>query len=600
MCDSAENNNNVLDFNGPQDQFVANIKVIGVGGGGGNAVNNMYKRGIKGVDFIVCNTDLKALNASDVPNKIVLGYYGAGNDPNVAREAAVKHSDEIRNALGEKTQMLFITAGMGGGTGTGAAPVVAEVAKSIERDDEVMKNILVVAVVTMPFSFEGPRRNNQALEGVKELSKFVDSILVINDDKLRESPNLKLGEAFGLADNVLFDAVKGIAEIITCSSYVTVDIRDVNSVMKNSGTALMGTGIGAGDNRAQEAIEAATSSKLLNDNDIRGAQNALLYFSYSSEYEVNMEEIAVASDYVTNLIGGQGANIIWGTGIDEDLGDKLKITIIATGYNSNGGNNGGSNEDTPKGPRRIDGPSVNPTQHPNDTRDIDILYRDIIGGRPIYTDRTEVKPQAKVQTNEAPKAEEPFKVVSRPQNSGTIEAAIAEARNQSPIGRTSVEQTETIRRRNVISLYDEPVSSANTRPQVRTMEDLYADPRMEVVTAPAAAPAAAPAQAVETVRQVAYTVKDKPISAFQPQGLPIESREPLNANHNYTPSDKLEDIIRKMRKDPSLLETINMAEYTGEAIHQGTPSNESEISRMSFDTEGLQYMVSPHLYSQPD
>ena len=317
----------------PIHEQPAKIKVIGVGGGGGNAVNHMFRQGIRGVDFIVCNTDAKALSASPVPNKIELGKLGAGNVPERARKAALDHKDEIRDAISNDTQMLFITAGMGGGTGTGAAPVIAEIAKSIELDDEMVPHILVVAIVTMPFSFEGKVRRSQALAGIEELKKHVDAILVINNDKLRDlCGDLPFNMAFSQADDVLLTAAKGIAEIITVSGYVNIDFRDVNTVMENSGTALMGAGEGRGDNRARQAIESATTSVLLNDNDIRGAKNILLYFSYSPTHQITMDEIGEVTDFLTDLIGNNEANIIWGNSEDDNLNDELRITLIATGF----------------------------------------------------------------------------------------------------------------------------------------------------------------------------------------------------------------------------------------------------------------------------
>ena len=328
-----ENTNSAFfTFDSPKGQS-SYIKVIGVGGGGGNAVNHMYDKGIEGVDFIVCNTDMKALNASPVPNKIPLGDLGlgAGNKPERARKAAEAKADDIREAIAHNTQMLFITAGMGGGTGTGAAPVIAEIAKSIDLDNEENKKILVVAIVTKPFSFEGRRRREQADAGIEELRKHVDSIIVINNDKLRSFGNLTLSQAFGMADDVLLTAAKGIAEIITKNAHVIVDFQDVNTVMEHSGTALMGTGSGHGENRAHEAIEAATTSVLLDDSDIRGAKNVLLYFSYSSEHELTMDEQADITDYVLDKTDGT-ADIIWGAGPDETLGDELKVILIATGF----------------------------------------------------------------------------------------------------------------------------------------------------------------------------------------------------------------------------------------------------------------------------
>ena len=328
-----DNTNSALfTFDSPKGQS-SYIKVIGVGGGGGNAVNHMYDCGIEGVDFIVCNTDMKALNASPVPNKIPLGDLGlgAGNKPERAKKAAEAKAADIREALSHNTQMRFITAGMGGGTGTGAAPVIAEIAKSIDLDNDENKKILVVAIVTRPFSFEGKRRREQAEAGIEELRKHVDSIIVINNDKLRAFGNMRISEAFGMADDVLLTAAKGIAEIITENAYVNRDFQDVNTVMEHSGTALMGTGSGRGENRAQDAIEAATTSVLLDDSDISGAKNVLLYFTYSSEHEMTMDEQAEITDYVLDKTNGT-ADIIWGAGPDESLGDELKVILIATGF----------------------------------------------------------------------------------------------------------------------------------------------------------------------------------------------------------------------------------------------------------------------------
>lgn len=328
-----ENVNSALfTFDSPKGQS-SYIKVIGVGGGGGNAVNHMYDKGIEGVDFIVCNTDMKALNTSPVPNKIPLGDLGlgAGNKPERAKKAAEAKANDIREALSHNTQMLFITAGMGGGTGTGAAPVIAEIAKSIDLDNDENKKILVVAIVTRPFSFEGARRRAQAEAGIEELRKHVDSIIVINNDKLRSKGNFGLSTAFGMADDVLLTAAKGIAEIITESAYVNRDFQDVNTVMEHSGTALMGTGSGRGENRAHDAIEAATTSELLDDSDINGAKNVLLYFSYSNEHELTMDEMSEITDYVLDKTNGT-ADIIWGAGPDDSLGDELKVILIATGF----------------------------------------------------------------------------------------------------------------------------------------------------------------------------------------------------------------------------------------------------------------------------
>lgn len=336
--------NDLLKFDMPVHQSSI-IKVIGVGGGGSNAVNHMFRQGIKGVDFIVCNTDAQALEASPVPNKIQIGKgLGAGNLPSVAQSAAIENAAAIKAVLANNTKMLFITAGMGGGTGTGAAPVIAKIAKEIELDDEVNK-ILTVAIVTTPFSFEGRKRLQQAKEGIDELRKHVDAILVINNDKLRAFGNLPMSQAFAKADDILTIAAKGISEIITVESHPNIDFRDVNTVMQQSGVALMGYGIAGGENRAEEAIKLAINSPLLNDNNIKGSKNILMYLSSSTEYEVTFDEV----DEITNIILAEvkdsrnlraGSNhvpdIIWGRSFDESLGNKLSITLVATGFESKG------------------------------------------------------------------------------------------------------------------------------------------------------------------------------------------------------------------------------------------------------------------------
>ena len=301
------------------------IKVIGVGGGGGNAVNHMFEGGIQGVDFVLCNTDYQALMRSTVPTKIHLGkrQLGAGNDPNVGREAALSSEDEINEVLTEETQMVFVTAGMGGGTGTGAAPVVARIAKE--------KGILTVGIVTIPFECEGRRRKLQAQSGIEELRKHVDTLIVISSDKLRdEYGNMKLTEAFRKADDVLTTAAKGIAEIITVTGYVNVDFEDVKTVMKDSGKAIMGTRRASGENRAEEAIKLAINSPLLSDSNIEGAKNILLYITSGTE-EVSLDEVVEITEYVQNICGNCG-DVIWGNGVDEKLGNEISVTLIATGF----------------------------------------------------------------------------------------------------------------------------------------------------------------------------------------------------------------------------------------------------------------------------
>ncbi|MBI2269464.1 MAG: cell division protein FtsZ [Bacteroidetes bacterium] len=318
----------MLNFDQPSNEFNSIIKVVGVGGGGSNAVNHMFRLGISGVDFIVCNTDIQALQVSPVPHKVQLGAtltegLGAGSVPEVGRNAAIENIEEIKKILGNDTQMIFITAGMGGGTGTGAAPVIAQAAKEM--------GILTVGIVTIPFSFEGKKRKAQAEEGMEEMKKYVDTLLVICNEKLREIyGNLKLGEAFGHADDVLTTAAKGIAEIITTTMHINTDFADIMTVMKDSGVAIMGSGMAAGENRATKAVEQAMHSPLLNNSNIKGARYVLLNIVCGKE-EITMDELGEVTDFIQDA-AGQTAEIIKGYGIDETLGDNVKVTIIATGF----------------------------------------------------------------------------------------------------------------------------------------------------------------------------------------------------------------------------------------------------------------------------
>jgi cell division protein FtsZ len=304
------------------------IKVIGVGGGGGNAVNHMYRQGITGVDFIICNTDAQALELSPIPNKVQLGAsltegMGAGSIPEVGKNSAIENIDDIKQMLGSNTKMLFITAGMGGGTGTGASPIIAKAARELD--------ILTVGIITTPFSFEGKRRKMQADAGMEELKKYVDSFLVISNDRLRQIfGNLTLGSAFAQADDILTTAAKGIAEIITLPGYINVDFKDVRTVMKDSGVSIMGSSSAEGENRALKAVEGALSSPLLKDNEIEGARYILLNIS-SGDKEVTMDEVSIITDYIQEE-AGLAADLIWGNCRDENLGDKLSVTIIATGF----------------------------------------------------------------------------------------------------------------------------------------------------------------------------------------------------------------------------------------------------------------------------
>lgn len=319
----------MMKFNLPKEN-TSIIKVIGVGGGGSNAVNHMYKQGIKGVDFLVCNTDSQALDISPVPLKIQLGESltegrGAGSLPEVGKNAAIENIEQIKEILNNNTRMVFVTAGMGGGTGTGAAPVIAKQAKDM--------GILTVGIITVPFGFEGRKRKQQAELGIEEMRDAVDTLLIINNDKLREMfGNLSLSNAFAQADDVLTTAARGIAELISVTGQINVDFNDVNTVMRNSGVAIMGSANAEGENRAIKAVEKALASPLLNDNNIFGAKYVLLNITYGSK-EVSMDEISDITDYIQEE-AGSSADVIWGHGLDENLGDSICVTLIATGFNS--------------------------------------------------------------------------------------------------------------------------------------------------------------------------------------------------------------------------------------------------------------------------
>ena len=305
------------------------IKVIGVGGGGGNAVNHMYREGIHDVTFVLCNTDNQALNDSPVPVHLQLGKegLGAGNRPAKARQAAEETIDDIKRMLSDGTKMAFITAGMGGGTGTGAAPVIARVSKEL--------GILTVGIVTIPFRFEGARKIDQALDGVEEMSKHVDALLVVNNERLREIyPDLTLLDAFGKADDTLSIAAKSIAEIITYNGYMNLDFNDVMTILKNGGVAIMSTGYGEGEGRVKKAIDNALNSPLLNDNDIFNAKKILLSLGFSNEKNENsalmMEEMTEVTDFMARFDNDYETK--WGFTIDPELGQKVKVTILATGF----------------------------------------------------------------------------------------------------------------------------------------------------------------------------------------------------------------------------------------------------------------------------
>ena len=322
-----DKNLDILDFGEPEKEHSI-IKVIGVGGGGGNAVNHMYREGIHDVTFVLCNTDAQALNDSPVPVHLQLGAegLGAGNKPERAKQAAEESLDDIKAMLSDGTRMAFITAGMGGGTGTGAAPVIARVSKEM--------GILTVGIVTIPFRFEGAKKIDQALDGVEEMSKHVDALLVINNERLREIyPDLSLTAAFGKADDTLSVAAKSIAEIITVHGLINLDFNDVRTVLKDGGVAIMSTGYGEGEDRVKKAIDDALHSPLLNDNDVFNSKKILLSIAFNEEKGGNDNFMMEEMNYVNDFMDKFGDfEIKWGVAIDPELGKKVKVTILATGF----------------------------------------------------------------------------------------------------------------------------------------------------------------------------------------------------------------------------------------------------------------------------
>ncbi len=379
------------------------IKVIGVGGGGGNAVNNMFRKGIKGVDFIVCNTDVQALDMSPVPNKIRLGAnqtegLGAGANPELGRLSAIESLEQIREVLKTNTKMVFVTAGMGGGTGTGAAPVIAGLAKEM--------GILTVAIVTTPFRFEGKKRMGQAYAGIKALEAAVDTIVTINNDNLTEvfGKNVTMKQAFEEADTVLCDAAKGIAEIITNEGYINVDFADVNTIMKDGGTALMGTATYSGEDRAIRAAEDAISSPMLDNVNIHGSRGILVNITAAAE-SLRLDETTTIVEYIQEA-AGDNADIIFGTVYDDNMGDLLSVTVIATGFDNEKRSFTGANQGQPnKQVLDINAPvQPKPQPKPEERKPVNNLEDFSITSSPAFTFELEntkppVTPVTPVQAN---------------------------------------------------------------------------------------------------------------------------------------------------------------------------------------------------------
>jgi cell division protein FtsZ len=521
------------------------------------------------VDFIVCNTDMKALNGSPVPNKLVLGQsgMGAGNDPEKARRAAESKESEIKELFEHNTKMVFITAGMGGGTGTGAAPVIARFAKEINIKDDDMEEdgkILVVAVVTTPFLFEGKKRLTQAFEGVQALREQVDSILVINNEKLRKYGNLVITDAFGMANDVLLTAVKGIAEIITLNAFVNIDFRDVNTVMQRSGTALMGIGEGEGENRALQAIEQATTSVLLDDNDISGAKNVLLYFSYSPDNRATMDEMGDITTYLCQKTGSDETNVIWGTGEDDTLGDKVKITLIATGFVP-------KEQSEPVKYTLPEEPKVKPIVPPvHDTTEPHII--------PNSASAAASAPQQPVQD-----------IVAQP----VIERV--------PATTPQSVEPQTAQPRRIMLDDDEVKVDVRAKVEQPTGDDPYLVNRQdETSSSHTVETPTVEAPAVQTPsRESASHAHQQPVdtgrTVYQPDASQLEKAAMSRAER----IKMMHDLLRNNVNGPAIVERMNPMELTGERLYEAAHSSESSAQRSGVNANG-EVKPNDYLFSQVD
>jgi cell division protein FtsZ len=521
-----------MKFDMPKDQ-TSIIKVIGVGGGGSNAVNHMYRQGIKGVDFIVCNTDNQALDLSPIPVKIQLGAsltegMGAGAIPEVGKNAAIENIDDIKNFLEKNTKMVFITAGMGGGTGTGAAPVIAATAKEM--------GILTVGIVTYPFAFEGKKRKLQAEEGIKELRNSVDTLLVINNDRLREMyGNQSLTEAFSQADNVLTTAAKGIAEIITITGSINVDFRDVKTVMTDSGVAIMGSATAEGEERAIKAVQQALASPLLNDNSIEGARYVLLNITYGKK-GVLMDEISQITDYIQDE-AGMSADVIWGHGEDENLEDKISVTVIATGFQSKLDFSNKKAEEAK--------PSAAKIARLND--DIPTTLT-----KPIQQPETKKKEETDIPANKAPEPEQlpkqpfikPAEKNTIPASQRTIEFEIGNNTEKKP---ASPAPAENEKKQSELSPYIKPAVS-------------------------------------ETKKEEPVEKKEHVETVVNKQSVLSPEEQQKKANERIA---KLKELNMKLRAPSGLSDLENEPAYKRKQIKLGTipHSSESEVSRFTLSEE---------------
>ncbi len=552
-----------MEFNLPKGK-PSIIKVIGVGGGGSNAVNHMFDQGIKGVDFLICNTDQQALDISPVGEKLQLGGtltegMGAGSIPDVGRNAAIESADDIAKIFDPETRMVFITAGMGGGTGTGAAPIIATAAREM--------GILTVGIVTLPFLFEGRKRKQQAEKGIEELRGAVDTLLIINNDKLRQMfGNLKMSEVFEQADNVLTIAAKGIAEIITRTGHINVDFQDVSTVMRNSGVAVMGAAVATGENRAIAAVENALSSPLLNDNDIKGARFILLNMEFGQE-EITMDEIADITDYIQEEAGST-ADIIWGYGQNEEMTDGLSVTLIATGFELAKGNGG---EETMK-------TTTGKTVHTLEDAQPQVLTSPIPKSEPakpaapktgladpyIKGEEAQGKIEFKLEMPEdekpAPK-QAPLEPYIRPVNQAPetpVTPPTPQVQNPVP--------TPT------------PTPQASTPPPAPKMEEPKPFvPKPMAQTPPPAAPVNHPVPAPESV--ITHSLEDEAPKAE------MQSTDEEQQSRVKNRMGRLKDLSRRLRTASGLSELEDVPAYQRRAVSlEDVPhSSESQVSRYSLD-----------------
>lgn len=526
-------NESVLAFNLPKNQSSV-IKVIGVGGGGSNAVNYMFHHGIEGVDFAVCNTDLQALEASPIPNKIQIGAeitegLGAGANPEVGRKAAEESIDRIEELLDSNTKMLFITAGMGGGTGTGAAPVIARIARE--------KEILTVGVVTVPFWTEGGNRKEYAQHGLEELRDNVDTLLVINNDKLIEVfGDLTLSQAFGKANEVLNTATKGIAEVISQTLMVNIDLNDAKRVLKNSGTAVMGQAYAAGENRAIEAVEAALDSPLLNDNNIKGAQQVLLKIvTGTGDQEIRMTELFSIKKHIQDAAGCD-VNIIEGIGVEDVLGDQISVTVIATGFEVKEG----------FGPRKPELPKVFTLD--GDDSDVDLVLEDTTKeNQPVFNEPKEEAPQATINFDLG---------LDEDEQEAEITEALATTEEE-----VIVEQEEVVPMN--FEINKEEVQEDASVVHLLELDEMDANLPEEIIPD------------LKDEKEVSQTPINHEISAEQ---MAIRSRERM---------DRLRDISFKLRTPSGLTDLENEPAYKRRNIEleEAPHSSESEVAQYTLSED---------------